>query len=69
MYTYQVKFRVNEEEDEDVVLGGIYVENGDEQYIICGCCGSVFDADEVCIVEKYEDWFDLSEEIKWGNEI
>ena len=46
------------------VCGGILCEfdNGDK-YIICGCCGEIFDVNEVEILETYAYWVDLSDEI------
>lgn len=58
MKTKQVKFR-----DPDMVLhGGILV---DDKYIICGCCGGVFEvSDGMCeIVEEYENWVSFEEDI------
>lgn len=54
METKMVKFEV-----EDEVLGGILV-NG--EYIICGCCGSVFEVDEVTILKELS-WINISEDI------
>lgn len=64
----QIKFKslmdrlVSETED---IHGGILLDNGD---CICGCCGSVFPADERGetweILESYDDyWVNLDEEI------
>lgn len=57
MEVKQVKFLPSGEE---VYQGGIMVDN---TYIICGCCGGVFEMEEV---EKYETlpWINISEEIK-----
>lgn len=41
-------------------LGGILVDN---TYVICGCCGGVFEKDEVSILHIYTDWVDINEEI------
>ena len=51
--------------EEKHTYGGILVDN---EYIICGCCGTVFPKDEWednCI-EGYKPlcWIDISEEIK-----
>lgn len=35
---------------------GFLLENGD---VVCGCCGEIFEADEVEILEDYFDWVDL----------
>lgn len=37
-------------------------DNGDK-YIICGCCGGIFDLNEVEILEIYDNWINLSHEI------
>ena len=54
----QVKFR---EIGEDIEIGGILLDDGK---IICGCCGGLFEPEDVEIIREYEDWIDLSEEIK-----
>lgn len=60
MYTYQVKFRVT---DCKGVYGGIYVKDTNNEYVICGCCGHIFPMDEIEIIEQYDNWVDLSNEI------
>lgn len=57
METKQVKFK----DFEGVVLGGILVEN--EGIVICGCCGGIFEIEEIEIVEVYDYWVDLSDDI------
>ena len=52
----QVKFIDNEGE----IHGGIF--NEQEEYIICGCCGGIFEKDEVKIIRVY-NWADLDEVI------
>lgn len=54
METKQVKFIDTEGEEQ----GGILVDN---KYIICGCCGGVFEVDEV----HYSPlpWVNISKEI------
>lgn len=47
----------------DIEIGGILLDDGQ---IICGCCGGLFEPEEVVIIKEYEDWVDLSEEIKGG---
>lgn len=70
----QVKIQVNNpdlmDEDSDNIFGGIaeYIEDdvtGDAVLvrIICGCCGSEFEPDDVIILERYHDWMDLTETI------
>ena len=50
--------------DNEVEHGGILLDNGD---VICGCCGGLIEADEFkdeCVLlEEYEDWINLDEEI------
>ena len=54
----QVKFH---EIGEDIEIGGILLDDGN---IVCGCCGSLFEPEDVEIIKEYENWIDLSEEIK-----
>ena len=54
----QVKFH---EIGEDIEIGGILLDDGN---IVCGCCGSLFEPEDVEIIKEYESWIDLSEEIK-----
>lgn len=56
MNVQQVKFRPIGEEE---FFGGIMV---DGNYIICGCCGGVFEMDDVAEWEKLE-WVAISDEI------
>lgn len=46
-------------EDEELHYG-IMVNN---EFIICGCCGGVFEINEVELVEVFETWVDISDEI------
>lgn len=54
------------DKENDVKHGGILTDDGD---IICGCCGGLIPADEIgddCdhqILEVFDDWVDLDEEI------
>ena len=69
----QVKFQVTNPEfmdkDSDNIYGGIakYVDGDDfemiPELIICGCCGSEFEPQDVKILERYNDWMDLTETI------
>ena len=49
--------------------GGLYVftngqvEDKDNDYIICGCCGSIFHLDEVESWSIYPEWVNISDEI------
>ena len=54
----QIKFH---EVGEDIEIGGILLDDGN---IVCGCCGSLFEPEDVEIIKEYENWIDLSEEIK-----
>lgn len=31
--------------------------------VICGCCGSIIEADEIAEIEYFKTWVDISEEI------
>lgn len=56
MLIKQVKFKAK---DEDEILGGILIDN---EYVICGCCGSVFEKDDVEIIQTLK-WIPISDEI------
>ena len=56
MYAKQIQFK----DDEDTIFGGILVN---DEYIICGCCGGIFEKEEVTILKEFENWVDISEEI------
>lgn len=58
MKAQQVKFHVIGE-DED--FGGILL---DDEYIICGCCGSIYKIEEIDTLIKYNFWVDINNEIK-----
>lgn len=60
MFCQQVRFYVPDEEEE---YGGILV---DGKQVICGCCGGVLSIkeDEIEIREIYENWVNISDEIK-----
>jgi hypothetical protein len=66
----QVKFEVINpdfiNEGETNIFGGIAIIGGDGETItnvICGCCGGVFEPTDVKILERYDDWMDLTEAI------
>lgn len=61
MFTKQVKFRPIGEEAEK---GGILVQSSEGDFIICGCCGGVFEMEDVEQFGEYSSWVDISEEIK-----
>lgn len=42
------------------VLGGIELDDG---RVLCGCCGSIFEPDEISIITRYDTWVNLTEEI------
>lgn len=42
------------------VLGGIELNDGS---VICGCCGSIFEPDDIVIITRYDTWVNLTEEI------
>ena len=60
MFTYQIRFK---DLEDGSINGGIVVDDGSKPYVICGCCGSVFDLDEVEVLDEYDDWNSLSDEI------
>ena len=62
MITRQVRFRYKGD-DNDTYFGGILIEDGEESFIICGCCGIVFEIDEIEEIQKYEHWVNISDEI------
>lgn len=64
MVTKQCVFK----DEEGSELGGIYVENGDNVYIICGCCGGVFDLTDITGLKLFDNWVDIEEEIRGDNE-
>ena len=59
----QIKFL---DTDNDVIHGGIMLDNGD---VICGCCGSIIPSDEqrpelgFKLLEEYDTWTSLDEAI------
>lgn len=36
--------------------------------VICGCCGGIFDLNEICYLKEYKTWVNISEEIT-GEEV
>lgn len=60
MITKQVKFV---DVYEHTIHGGILITEGNDQYIICGCCGGVFEIEDVEIVEEFPNWIDISDSI------
>ena len=64
----QVKFQCGEK-DYNKILGGIAKldNDGNIEYIICGCCGGVFEKDDIYDgifqFSVYENWIDISQEI------
>ena len=67
----QVKFRIIDSSigDTTEILGGIGIY---EEYphhdeilvnVICGCCGSMLEPEDVEILEKYHSWVDICDAI------
>jgi hypothetical protein len=63
MNTKQVKFRGI---GEDSFQGGIMVNDGQSSYVICGCCGGVYEMGDIDEIKTYPSWVDISEEITGG---
>ena len=66
----QVKFAVVNpdlinDDDDRTIFGGIALvdDNGTITNVICGCCGSVFEPEDIKILKRYDTWIDLTEEI------
>lgn len=62
----QVKFEVINPDSGENVFGGIAIVNDRDKTItnvICGCCGSVFGPEDIRILERYNNWVDLTETI------
>ena len=68
----QVRFRIIDSSigDTTEILGGIGIyedadNENDERLInvICGCCGSVLEPEDVKILEKYHSWIDICDAI------
>lgn len=62
----QVRFEIMNGDVGEIgeVLGGIAVYDGDTLInVICGCCGGVFEPEDVKILERYEYWVNVSDEI------
>ncbi len=64
MTTKQIKFKYLYDNS---IQCGILIIQGDEQYIICGCCGGVFEVNEdIEILQIYDEWIDISNSIyRW----
>lgn len=57
----QCEFR----DDEGKICYGILCDfDNDDKYIICACCGAIFDPDEVEITEIYDCWVNFSDFIR-----
>ena len=57
MITRQVSFK----DEEETLCFGIQVETNDEEwFIICACCGSIFDEEGAHDVQPLGDWVDFS---------
>lgn len=68
---HQIRFKViapDLMDEGENIFGGIgeYAEIEDEEIlirVICGCCGSTFEPNEIEILDKYDTWIDLTETI------
>ena len=58
----QIKFK-DLNEDEIHYGFGKFDEYENLEEVICGCCGSTFEVDEVTIVKVYDWWVPLEESI------
>ncbi len=47
------------------VFGGIYCQGVDRNhsFVICGCCGGIYELDEITIIEIFPNWVSITEEI------
>lgn len=43
---------------EGTVCGGILLDSGE---VICLCCGSIFEPEDYDIIDRREDWVDLTQ--------
>lgn len=57
MTTKQVLFVDPAENDVNM---GILVN---DEYVICACCGGVYEIDEILIIREYDFWVNFNEEI------
>ena len=65
MIIKQVRFRPV---GEQAWQGGIYINNNlEDAYIICGCCGNIFELYDIDEYYFYDEWMNLSEIIKENN--
>lgn len=67
----QVKFKITDDSigDPNEILGGIAIFD-DNSYlvnIICGCCGSILESEDIKIIRIYENWIDLTDDILGGD--
>lgn len=63
MYKQIAFYEVNEEEHR--ILGGIahYDESEKIDFVICGCCGSVLEPEDIVIVKTFNWWVPLCDTI------
>ena len=63
MYKQVVFYEIDA--DERILYGGIAHYNAHDEidYVICGCCGGVMEAEEVEIVKVFDWWVPLCDEI------
>lgn len=65
MYFKQIQFRVDNADtiESKRLNGGIGAYDRDElQYVICGCCGGMFNKEEITSIRVLE-WIPISDEI------
>lgn len=65
----QVRYKALDNWNSNEILGGIGIYNDDGSLVnvICGCCGAMFEPDEVVVVEEFDHWIDINEEIIGDN--
>ena len=56
MEIVQVLFR----DEENNLCAGIRLDDG---RVLCGCCGGIFEPEEITIVKVFHDWGDISNAI------
>lgn len=70
---YQIRFKIinpsiMDPDEENNIHGGIgeYINICGEDIlikVICGCCGSVLEPEDIEVLDKYDSWMDLTETI------
>lgn len=64
---HQVSFKIIskdlQDEDPNHLFGGIACYGGDNlQFVICGCCGGVFEPEDIRVVRVFR-WIDICDAI------